>query len=33
MMDTAGDVLLPGEAEAYVEHLEVFDLKDIGSSR
>jgi hypothetical protein len=32
-METAGDVLLPSEAEAYVEHLEPFDLKDIGSSR
>ncbi|KAL8558833.1 hypothetical protein ACOMHN_031762 [Nucella lapillus] len=32
-MDTAGDVLLPGEAEAFVEHLEIFDVKDIGSSR
>lgn len=32
-METAGDVLLPSEAEAYVENLEPFDLKDIGSSR
>ncbi|XP_076448502.1 zinc finger MYND domain-containing protein 10-like [Babylonia areolata] len=31
-MDTA-DILLPGEAEAYIEHLEFFDLKEIGSQR
>ncbi|PVD24217.1 hypothetical protein C0Q70_14687 [Pomacea canaliculata] len=33
MEKEGGQVLMPVEAEAYVESLEYFDLKDIGSSR